>query len=137
MYADFSPTSALPVKLRTKLVPTSTGIADFGAYVDRTLIYDLGIDVASDSNLNATNTFYLAVNNNSLLPYTPYQSIISDEQNTYPIPNPHIGGFFPLTVAVKQAVDGTQAVSLKANISTLPTIGSNSNVVNLYMMEKY
>ncbi len=137
IYSDFSPTTALPVKLRTKLVPTSTGIADFGAYVDRTLIYDLAMDVASDSNLNATNTFYLAVNNNSLLPYTPYQSIISDEQNIYPIPTPHISGFFPFMVAVKQAVDGTQAVSLKANISTLPTIGSNSNVVNLYMMEKY
>ena len=137
VYADYTPTSALPVKLRTKLIPTGTGIQDFGAYVDRTLVYDLAMDLASDSNVNPSNTFYLAVNNNSLLPYVPAQTIVNDEEAIYPIPNPHISGFYPFMVAVKTSVDGSQAVSLKANISTAPTIGGNSNVVNLYMMEKY
>ncbi len=137
MSADFSPTAALPVKLRTKLVPTGTGIEDFGSYVDRAQIYDLSMDVAADTNLNSTNSFYLAVNNNSLIPYASYESIITDEQNIYPIPTPHINGFFPFMVATKTSINGTQNVSLKANIATLPSIGGNSNVVNLYMMEGY
>jgi len=123
--------------IRTKLVPVGTGLQDIGSYIDRKTIVDLCVDVASDTNLSSANSIYLAVNNNALIPYAPYQTIISKEQQIYPISTPHIAGFFPLHVQVPTAIDGTQQVSLKLNLTTAPTIGSNSNVVNLYMAESY
>ena len=137
LYADFVPSIDVPVMIRTKLVPVGTGLQDIGSYIDRKLISDLAVDVASDTNLSNANSIYLAVNNNALIPYAPYQTIVSKEQQIYPIPNPHVDGFFPLNVQVPVTIDGTQQVSLKLNIATAPTIGGNNNVVNLYMAESY
>jgi hypothetical protein len=137
IYADFVPSVDMPVKLRTKLVPIATGIQDIGAYIDRTKILDLSIDVATDTNLNASNSIYLAVNNNSLIPYSPYQVIKQKEQSIYPISTPHIDGFFPVNVVIPTIIDGNQQVSFKLNIATAPSVGGNNNVVNLYLAETY
>ncbi len=136
--ADFVPlNTGNPSFLRTKMISTSTGIVDFGNEIDRDLIFDLSIDVGTDSNLSHTNTFNVAVNNSSLLNNTDYQNIVSKENTIYPIAIPHIDGFFPINALVPTLLDGNQKIKLTANITSLPTIGGNSGVVNMYMLEKY
>lgn len=138
IYGDFVPlSSGSPSILRTKLISTATGIIDYGNNIDRALIYDISLDVAADSNLSTSNTFNLAVNNNSLLNNTDYNTLITREDTIYPITTPHIDGFFPFNALVPTTINGNDKVTLSANVSTAPTIGGNSSVVNLYMLEQY
>ncbi len=138
IWADFVPlASGVPVQLRTIQVNTQTGIISFGNSIDQVMIYDLSLDVGADSNLSTSNTFNLAVNNNSLIGNADYQVIISKENQSYPITTPHISGFFPFNVLVTQTINGTQKVTLSANVSTAPSVGGNANTSNLYMLEAY
>lgn len=138
IWADFVPLSTgAPTQLRTKLLTTSTGIVDFGVNVDRTMVYAMALDANADANLSHTNTFNIEINGNSVINNTDYQTIITAENSKYPLSTPHIGGFFPFAAIYGGAIDGTQRITLSANVTTAPTIGGVSDVVNLYMLEAY
>ena len=136
IFADAVPLSSFtPIRLRTKDITSqfdSTGYLDYGGDIDRTTIYDLSVDVSADTNLDTSDSWDLAVNGNTLIPSTSYTVLVSREDATYNSSGQHINGFFPLSGIGANGVvlDGTQAISLTANVSTAPTL------TNLYMIEK-
>ena len=105
---------------------------DYGGDVDRTTIYDLSVDVSADTNLDTSDSWELAVNGNTLIPSTSYNVLVSREDATYNSSGQHIDGFFPVSAigANGVVIDGTQAITLTANVSTAPSL------TNLYMIEK-
>ena len=137
---DFVPLSSFKRSLLvTKLISQgATGLIDIGTNVDSAMIYDMSLDVGADSNLSHTNSFYVALNGNAIIPYSDYENIVQQETNAYPwLSAPHISGFFPLAKGGLGAFNGAASVSLKANYSSAPSIGGQSNKVNLYMIEAY
>lgn len=140
--ADFVPvTGYVRTLLRTKQIGVAgTGNFDFGQVLDEEMLNGIALDVGTDSVLNASNTMYLAVNNNSLIPYTSYQSFINSENSTNgtTADRIHINGFFVYGVLYKAAVNGQAAVKMTVNFSSTPTgAGGLANTANLYMVETY
>ena len=138
---DFVPvTGYVKTLYRTKQVSdSSTGYFDLGQNIDNAVCSVIAADYGADSNLNSANTFYIASNNNTLIPYTSYNAIIS-AQNALPSNGTnaqHISGFFPIQVLYKAAIDGTQNIKFLSNISSAPTGGGQSNTINLYEAEQY
>lgn len=139
---DFVPVSGYQKTLyRTKqLSDASTGYFDVGQFLDNTFLSSVAADFGADSKLNAANTFYLASNNNTLIPYTAYQNVVN-AQNALPANSfgnaNHITGFYPFQTLYKAGIDGTQAIKLLCNIASAPTGGGQANTINLYQAETY
>lgn len=138
-WADFVPVASYKKAfLRTTLIPeANTGVIDLGKNVDESVILDLSLDVGADTDLSHTNTFYVSVNNNAVVPNSDYQTLINAENANYPITTPHIAGFFPFGVSRPVVIDGTQAVSIQTNFASAPSGGGQSNSVNMYEIEAY
>lgn len=143
MYADFVPLArALPrTILRVKPV---TGIAaanfDFGTYLDAAPLIDVSVDAGADTNISASNSINVAVNNNALISNTAYQSVINREDYLYSgISSPHIGGFFPLNVLNGMPVLNPRAEkdTVEFNFSSQPSASGTTGQANLYMIEVY
>ena len=82
----------------------------------------------------------LSDNNNTLIPYTSYNSIVLI-QNALPANSGgganHISGFFPFQTLYSANVNGNDNINLTANISSAPTGGGQANTINLYEAEQY
>jgi len=141
-YADFVPLlTALPrTVIRVKPV---TGIAaaifDFQTYLDSSPLLDVSIDVGTDTNLNAQNSINVLVNNTPLVTNSAYQTVINNEDQDYPIPTPHIDGYFPLNVlrGMTTLYPATTKDDINLNFGTAPTASGVTGQANLYMIEAY
>lgn len=139
---DFVPTQGYVRTIyHTKQVSdSSTGYFDLGPSVDSAMISAIAADFGADSKLNASNTFYIADNGNTLLPYTSYNSIIA-AQNALPATSSgasnHISGFFPVQALYKAAINGADAIKFMCNVASAPSGGGQANTINLYQAEQY
>lgn len=138
--ADFVPVSGyVRTMYHTKQFGTSltSGYADMGNQVDDAIITTLAADFGADAKLNASNTFYLADNNNALIPYTSYNAVVAAQQSTSAIATPHISGFFPMQSLYRAAVNGKDSISWKANLAAAPTGAGISGNINIYEAQQY
>ena len=140
--ANFVPTTGYVKTLyRTKQVTdSSTGYFPLGNYLDSAVLTQIAADFGADSKLNSNSTFFLSDNNNTLIPYTSYNSIVLI-QNALPANSGgganHISGFFPFQTLYSANVNGNDNINLTANISSAPTGGGQANTINLYEAEQY
>lgn len=140
--ANFVPTTGYVKTLyRTKqLADASTGYFDVGNYLDNAMLSAVGLDFGTDAKLSSNNTFYLSDNNNTLIPYTSYNSIVLI-QNALPANSGgaanHISGFFPMMTLYNAAINGNDNIHLTCNVASAPSGGGQANTINLYQSEQY
>ncbi len=139
---DFVPVSGYVKTLysTTQVSDASTGYFNLGKELDNGILSAVGADFGADSKLDSTSTFYLASNNNTLLPYTSYNAFVTAE-NSQPAyssgDSNHISGFFVMQTMYKATINGTQNISLKCNVASAPDGASQSNTINLYQALQY
>ena len=142
VYADFVPVSGYTrTQYRTKNFSTSTTSAyiQLGNQLDNAVNSVLAADFGTDSILSDSQTFYLAQNGNTLIPYTSYDSITAI-LDSYPNNgnSAHISGFFPMQTLYQASVNSNQSVVWEANIgSTAPSGGGITDNVVIYQAEQY
>ena len=142
IYADFVPVSGyVRTQYRTKNYNTNTtnSYINLGNQLDSAVNTVLAADFGSDSILNPSQTFYLAQNGNTLIPYTSSTTLTSILSSVPTNGNPaHISGFYPMQVLYQAAINSTQAVTFDANIgASAPSGGGISNNVVIYQAEQY
>ena len=142
-YGDFvklasaMPRSVVRVKPVTGITATNY---DFSTYLDAAPILDVSLDVGSADTAIASGTgaINIAVNNNSLVPNTGYQTVINQEDRLYNISTPHITGYFPFNVLNGMQVlnPATQKDTLQVNFASAPNCVT-SGEADLIMVEAY
>ncbi len=140
IYADFVPVSGyVRTQYRTKNFSTNTtnSYINIGNQLDSAVNTILAADFGSV--LNPSQTFYLAQNGNTLIPYTSNTTITAILSSMATNGNPaHINGFYPMQVLYNAAIDSNQSITWDANIaSSAPNGGGLSNNVVIYQAEQY
>lgn len=142
-YGDFIPLARAlpPTVIRVKPV---TGITatnyDFSTYLDNAPILDVSVDVGADDKIaSGSGAINIAVNNNSLIPNTAYQTVINRENQLYQITTPHIPGYFPVNVlnGMRPLNPSVEKDTFQVNFAAAPDADGTSGQADLILVESY
>lgn len=136
--ADYENVVAPRTKLRSYyLTGITTGTIPVQAQLDKSVnVIAQGYYFGSDSNLSTTSTFNFSNNGYPLINQYSKNSAINKE-NTLNPSNPHITGYFPLSLIYNKPFVSDSSTTLQFNVATAPTIGGTSGVIKAHLLEVY
>ena len=136
--ADYEQASVVRTKLRSYyLTGITTGTLPVQAQLDKSVsVLAQGYYFASDSNLNTTNTFNFSNNGYPLINQYGRSQFISKENVLNPS-NPHINGYYPLSLIYNKAWLSNPSTTLQFNVANIPVINGVSGVIKAHILEVY
>ena len=136
--ADYENVSVVRTKLRSYyLTGITTGTLPVQAQLDKSVqVLAQGYYFATDSNLNTTNTFNFSNNGYPLINQYGRSQFISKENVLNPA-NPHINGYYPLSLIYNKHWNSNASTTLQFNIANVPVINGVSGVIKAHLLEVY
>lgn len=136
--ADYENVTVVRSKLRSYYITgVSTGTFPIQSQLDKSVqVLAQGYYFGTDSNLSTTNTFNFSNNGYPLINQYGRSQFISKENVLNPS-NPHITGYFPLSLVYNKSWDSNPSTTLQFNVATAPTINGTANVIKAHLLEVY
>ena len=136
--ADYENVAVVRSKLRAYyLTGITTGTIPIQAQLDKSVnVLAQGYYFGVDTNLSPTNTFNFSNNGYPLINQYGRSQFISKENVLNPS-NPHINGYFPLSLVYSKVWNSNPTTTLQFNIATVPTIDNVTGVVKAHILEVY